>query len=492
MPENNFNNDLPKTNNENNVNNDLPINQSLNTNNAGSQEANKPMIEIPQKYYDDLAAKEREKQELEAQKRLEEEKTAAAVSETNKMLMYVVVNAIIIFISLYLALNKTRIALIVIPISLVVITISTALKYKKESSYPTSIMVGGILVAAITFIMSMVQTNQEDLWTSYAAIAAVVGFLGLIGSNIITKVIYDYKNIKALQTIGYILFFIAIIAVPAYLQEKYHEEFYKWVFNTQVEVEAETESEYVLKTLKQRYGKTFTCGTYASSSAQEAKNLTEGKYDSKIDQNNRLVKERYCLDEQKNETLVRSIAYNEGAVQYIVQDDYLDELFLYSTKDLIKEDLLKATGSKEVDLSLYPEENCSFLGDCADCDEYYENYERETSYDNQYKSSIKLNYTNYLSNTPKEFINENKFKYIISISGTFGDFNSDYSAIVNNVLNRLNNLGYKNTYGYIISIYNMNNNGGLATKSLVYKVKGSTNQQQTFTNPEIQPISANR
>lgn len=486
MPENNFNNDL---NNDNDFStpNQMPVKNSLD-----NQEPSKPIIEIPQEYYDKLAAEEREKQEAEQKRQMEAAQTALNASETNQMLIFVVINALLIFASLYFTLNKTRAALIAIPVLLVILTIYNAVKYREKSSYPASIMVGGILVAVITFIMSMTHESQMDLWTCYAIISAIIGFLGLMGGNIITKVIYDFKNIKAVQTIGYILFFIAIIAIPMYLQENYHEEFYKWLFNDQVEPAAETETEFVIKTLKQRYGHNFTCGTYANSTAELEKRLTEGKYDSKINQNNRLVSERHCLDEQKNDIIVRSTAYNEGSVQYIVQDDYIDELFIYDTKTSISNELLTATGSKEVDMSLYPEENCYFYGDCADCDEYYENYEKENDYNNQYKVSTKLNFTNELSKTPKDFINSNKFKYIINISGSFGVTNDDYSVIIDNVLNRLNSMGYKNTYGYIISIYNINSNGGFSTKALVYKVKGSTNTEQTFSNPEIQSISANK
>jgi len=46
----------------------------------------------------------------------------------------------------------------------------------------------------------------------------------------------DYKNIKALQGLGYILFFAVLIGAPLYLSNKYHEEFYKFLFKEQVEV----------------------------------------------------------------------------------------------------------------------------------------------------------------------------------------------------------------------------------------------------------------
>ncbi len=478
-----FNNEVPKM-NDNNANNN-PISPQNN-----NQPENKPIIEIPQAYYDKLAQEELEKRENAEKEAREKEERAASASEVNQMMTYVILNAIIIFASMYMTVNKTIYALAAIPIFIVIFSISNASKYKDKSSYPASIMVGGILVAAVTFVISMIKEDQMDLWTYYAIISAVIGFLGLIASTIITKVISDYKSIKAIQGIGYILYFVALVAVPMYLEKNYHEEFYKLLFNTQAEVKAETETEFVLKTLKQRYSTEFTCGTYANSAAENEKKLTVGKYNSKIDQYNHRVTERHCLDKNLNDITVISTAYNEGSVEYIVSDNYIDVLFLYETKTALSRDILNSVGAKEVDISLYPEENCYFYGDCADCDEYYDRYELENSLSNQYKVSTKLNFENELLKKPLEFINSKNFKYIISISAQFGD-NTDYSIMIDRVLERLNALGYKNTFGYIISIYNINTNG-LETKALVYKVKGNSNSEQIFNNPEVQNISANK
>ena len=484
---------MPGNENNNPFNNEFNNNnqQTNNMPNMSNQPEQKPIIEIPQEYYDKLAQEELAKKEQQA--KLERDKAAAAesASELNKILVLVILNAIIIFVSLYLTVNKTKYALFAIPIFIVILSIFHSLKYKEKSSYSSSVMVGGILVAVITFVISMLNEEEMDLWTYYAIVSAGIGFLGVITSSIINKIIVDFKNIKALQAIGYIIYFIALIIVPKYLNDHYHEEFYKLIFKEQTEVVAETETEFVLKTLKQRYDTTFICGTYANQVAQQEKNLKEGTYNSKIDQHNRRVSERFCLDENKREIRVISTSYNESAVQYIVVDDYIEKLFLDNIKENISKNVLSTTGTKEVDVSLYPEENCSFYGDCVDCDDYYSRYEKENDIKNQYGISTKLNFTKDLKKSPLEYINGNKFKYVINISGQFNNISTNYESIIENVLKSVNSLEYKNNYGYIISIYNIDT-AVLETKQLVYKVIGDTNSEKTFKDPKIQNISSNK
>ena len=105
--------------------------------------------------------------------------------------------------------------------------------------------------------------------------------------------------------------------------------------------------------------------------------------------------------------------------------------------------------------------------------------------------STKLNFTKDLKKSPLEYINGNKFKYVINISGQFNNISTNYESIIENVLNSLNSLEYKNNYGYIISIYNIDT-AVLETKQLVYKVIGDTNSEKTFKDPKIQNISSNK
>ena len=57
------------------------------------------------------------------------------------------------------------------------------------------------------------------------------------------------KNIKALQTIGYLLFFAALLGGPYFAYQKWPTEFNQMIFYQKNEVIAETYEEYVLKTL---------------------------------------------------------------------------------------------------------------------------------------------------------------------------------------------------------------------------------------------------
>ena len=118
----------------------------------------------------------------------------------------------------------------------------------------------------------------------------------------------------------------------------------------------------------------------------------------------------------RNEIEVKSIAYNEGKNEYIVIDNYIDVLYLNPTKNYLMSDLKALTHSNKVVVYLYPEENCTFIGDCAQCNEYVENLEKETNIDNQFDVSVKLNLTKELTNNSKDYINNHNYKFIIEIT----------------------------------------------------------------------------
>lgn len=478
MPENNnpFRiEDLPKKNEENM---DLPkINEGTPNNTIPNQET-PPKIEIPQEYYDKLAKEEQMRQEqatLEAQNRQERQEQKKVL---DKFFFLATLNAIIIFLFLYLAINKNNLLILGIPLVLILLSIYYAIKYKKESTYANSILVGGIIVAVITFGVSMLREEEVDVWTYYSLASVIVGFLGIITSNIINKIINAVKEIKALEMIGYILYFVALVAIPLFLEKNYHEEFHKYVFLEQVEVKAETEEEFIIKTLKARYNETFTCDN--------------SNINYQLDESNRKQNKRTCEDTNGNEITVISKSYNESKNQYVIIDNYIDILFLNARKTKLEEDIKIVTATSAVDIYLYPETNCTFYGDCADCDEYYERYAVETSIDNQYKQSINLNFEKSLSQDALTFINTNKFKYVINLTGTFSETGTDYSALVSKTLDKLNELGYKNTYGYVITISSYTESQLGDTNKLVFKVTGDTNSEQTFKDPKVVDINANK
>lgn len=475
MPENNFNNtkenDLPKMNNES-----LP-NNNFNSGSSPQPEKPTPLIEIPKEYYEKLAKEEQEKQIASATAEQKRQEAAEESRKAGRMLSLSLLNGLLVFGLLYLTFNSLNFIIIGIPLFIIILTIINAKKDKLETQYPVSLMVGGIIAAVASYVTGMFREQELNLWTYYSIASATVGFLGMIAANIITKIVCDYKNIKALQFIGYFLYFIIIIGAPIYLSITYREQFYKLIFNEQVEVKAETESEFILKTLKARYNVPFTCDN--------------DKVKNQLNQSHQRMTERICSDEKSNKFVVKSIAYNEGSKQYIIIDDYLDSLFIYDTKKNIANELAAISSAKSVEVLLYPEKNCTFYGDCTDCDEYFDRYNKENDPKNQFNESTKLNFEKHLNTDAKTVINSEKFKYVINITGQYSS-TADFTPIIENLLDRLNTLGYKNTYGYIITISNFVPSNLGDTSAVVYKATGDTNEKQTFSNPEVQDISASK
>lgn len=446
-----------------------PEAQAVNNNINQSQ---KPLVEIPDAYYEQLTKQTMEaaaKEQAALEQQLEVKETKKALGKT---FLLSILTAIVTFVSLYLAINQNELFIFAIPIYVVVGAIITAIKNKQENSFPVILMIGGMIEAVLTFILSTLQEQQIDLWTTYAIAGAIVAFIGMITANVINKLIVERKNIKAIQTLGYILYFAVLVAVPYYLYNNYREEFYKFVFQKQVEVKAESEEDFVMKTLKNRYGSsmTFTCDSKKT------------KY--QINQNKQKIVSRVCTDSYNNEFSVTSTAYNEGSNEYIVIDTYIDVLLLNNAKTTLSKELLTASGTQSVNVYLYPEKNCTFVGDCVDCEEYYARYEEETNSAKQYENSSMLNLEKYITLSTKDFINEYGFKIVVELTIQHNIVSTDYNSIIETVLNKLNSLGYKNTSGYIISIYEYDLAGDDLT-SLAYKVTGTTNSAESFKDPIV-------
>ncbi len=493
MPNNENNFELPKENNEspnnsttqNNVNfqnqsGTPPMMEPQNNNQSGPSlnnpnNSNQPIIEIPQSYYDKIAQENQ-------QKALEEEKNnkammeqQAASKETMGLLGYAVLNAILIFGLMYATVNVNIWLFFGIPFGIVAMSLFTGFKNKEKSTYPASVMIGGIVCAVISFILSMINEETADLYMYYSIATAVLGFLGYAVSSIITKYTYDAKNIKALQTICYFLFFVALIGVPYYIATKHREEFFKYFTRHQVVVKAETEAEFVAKTMKARYNIYYTCG----------------KTNHFIDEQGRKeVVRSECYDSQHREFTITSRVYNEGESQYVVKDTYLDAVVLDPIKKTISDQLKASTSASNIKVSLYPEENCYFYGDCVDCDEYHhERFKLENDINVQYKTSTTINFEKYLTADSKKFLNDNKFKYFINIYGSLNP--NAYPDLINNVLDTLNSYGYKNNYGFIINLYNViGGSGDDGFEVLVYKAIGQTNNTKEFTDFKEGSISA--
>ncbi len=492
MPNNENNNNNNQNNNNNNQNNnnnniELPSfnNSNLDLPKAASEEPqSKPIIEIPQEYYDKLAAEKAEK-EKEALAQEQAKANAAEVkSFFGKTILLIIINAAAIFflIRSYLTYNEKLIFLI--PVYIIVMAVIQALISKKESLQPLSIMIGGMGVAVISFLLSAVDSKEVDMWSYYAIASAIVAFVGLILTSMITRVIADFKNVKALQSVGMIIFVIALVGVPYYLYQRNPEAAYRLIFQKKAEVKAETEDEYIIKTLNNRYNSKFVCDE------ESIKNY--------IDQKNRRYNTRSCYSEDTLTSLsikeqdihnrmndlkdyvitVTSITYNQSENQYIVQDDYMDVILLKNFENKVTDSIAQKLSAKKVILYLYPSENCSFIGACPPIDDYFKNKSKEEDPKNQFNNSSKLDLSKYTTMTDTDFVNEYKFKYVFTITSANFVTEDTYQPAIDQVLAELDRLGLKNTSGYVIDLYNTSLDNQFPLK--VYEKVGETNSKQSF------------
>lgn len=385
----------------------------------------------------------------------------------NNLFMLIIISILVIFGSTYATVNIKEMSIVIIPIYIVVGALIFAIKDKVNSNFPNGVLLGGLITAIFTFILSITNEDKQSLWTYYAIISGASAILGLMTSSIITKIIGDTKNAKGIHILGALIYIVAIIAIPMYLYKTYPEEFYKYVFHKENKIVAETEDEFVLKTLKNRYEVEFNCG----------------KPKHGLDENKIRVTTRTCTDNRTNNITVRSTAYDESKVLYIVEDNYLEVLYINNIKEKIKKELSNVTGASVV-AYLYPKSGCSFVGDCYDSEEYNKIYADETNRDNKYEKSSNYKFSKYIGVEPLDFVNDYEFKYFIEITGSYsGMISSNYDSIVTSVLSGLNNAGFKNTSGYEIIIKNRIED----LKLPVYKVVGEASSNG-FVDPKIVDI----
>lgn len=466
------NNNLPKFNNEPD---EMPKLDNDNMPNISATNGPKNIIEIPKEYYETIAKEEQDARKQEEQILQKETENKETSHNFNSMIFLSLLSVLIIAGSLLITVNVTSFALLIIPLYIIFGSIFEALKAKKEnkeSIFPQTILVGGMVVAVASFAISTSNESKIDLWTYYIIASTITGFLGIMVSSIITKIITKGKEIKALESLAYILFLVLLVGTPSYLYITHKDDFYKYIFHKQIVPNANNEEEFTMKTLKNRYGKTFDCG---------------GKVKHALTKDNRKVVQRICEDENGIKANINSIAYNEGNNEYIVMDNYFDNLILENIKKDITSIVSKAVMTEKVKVFLYPEDNCSFIGDCVECEEYFKTYKSETDIDNRFKASNSLNLTEYLSLTPKEFINTNKFKIIISSQKHYNQGTKDYENQTNKILEELNKNGYKNNYGYEITLNHQydENDSENSLIDTVYKVVGKKTDDATFKDPKV-------
>lgn len=451
---------MPNNDNFNNIGNNNP------NNNFNNVHQNQPIIEIPQTYYEKLA-KEKAEEEAALLAAQPPEPQNPEGTVTKKIIPLIIINALVTFCIFYATVN---INVLISAGSLIYIFLGSiifAIMDKKKTEFPTSVIIGGMLSAVICFVISMLSEDNMDLWTYYTTASALTGIIGLIVSNMITKIITDIKNIKALQTIFYVLVFAAIIAGPYFAYKKWPTEFNQYIFFQQNEVIAESYEDYVLKTLKARYGISFTCD-FSTKAAHKT-------------ERNELMYTLKCADPNNNIINVKTIPYNEAENKYTIIDGFMEKLYFSEIKKIIAQKVQAATGATAVDAYLYPKTGCMFIGDCADCEAYYEVYKDVNDPEKRFEISTKLNLSKYLNLSTEEFIteyiNNNEFKVILHIKGTYNKNTTDFNTLLDQTFNTLNSSNIKNTYGYEITFYDFKA-GTYSSKQ--HFIKGETNDTKSF------------
>ena len=387
---------------------------------------------------------------------------------TKKVIPMILINAIVIFGIFYSTVNVNVLISVGAVGYIILGSILFAIIDKKKSEFPTSVVIGGMLSAVICFVVSMLSEELMDLWTYYSAACAITGILGLILSNIITNILTNIKNIKAVQTIGYLLFFALLFGGPYLAYKKWPTEFNQYIFFQKNEVIAETYEEYVTKTLKARYNVDFNCNFNKKSYHKTEKN--------------EIMTTLTCQTSVINTPInIRTLPYSESDVQYIIIDDFVEQVYLNEIKTMISNKVKTQTGASTVVTYLYPKEKCIFMGDCADCEDYYKDYSKINNSQSRYEISSSLNLSKYMGLSTEDFItkfiNENEYKIILNIKGAYDKTYTDFKTLNTKALIGLNELKLKNTYGYEINYFDTSKS---SFETKVHNTVGKTNDTKEF------------
>lgn len=461
------NNDLPKLNPDNNGNNNP--NPEMPRQSENNQ--NKPVIEIPQEYYEKIRQEKAQQAQQEQDYFKEREENREANKKLTAIVIETILNCAIALISFHIAYNQKDIAIFAIPIIAIIGTLVASLKNKKESTFHISVLIGGMVAAVISYVLCIAKEDTAEYWMHIAISCAVAAFASYVVCAMLHNLIANKEKNGAIAYVGFVVIVAAMIGVPYYFYQKNPEEIYKTIFMKTTEVKAETEEEFVLKTLKNRYGIDFEC--------------INDKVKVNV-QNGRKIKQRTCyLPSNKEVTfVVHNIVYNEFENKYIVTDNYLDILSLNDYRIERSQNIREMLNAQEVNFYLYPKENCTFIGDCAAVKEYYDNLETETNIDRQYQVSSSLNYEKYTTMNGIDIVNDIKPKVVISIVMKLEENTADFSGIIDKVLDYLNRSQINNANGYQITIYNLDENV-TQTQKKVWEVTGTASQDGKFSNPQV-------
>lgn len=389
------------------------------------------------------------------------------------MLLMTIFNGAAILGITYAYLNYNKTLIIALPIFIIIMAIIFAIKDGKKSDHPQGILIGGIIGAVIMFLLSMLNEAQSDLFMYYTVVSVASGVVGTVISSSITSLITDFKKIAALGKIGYFLLFAALFIAPYIIYNKFPEEVHKYVFFEQIDVVADTEEEYIIKTLKNRYGETF-------------KNINDkdNKEQHQINQQNQRLTRYQYESETGIKINVDSIEYEPSKLQFTIVDDYLEQRYYKQLKEDIANKVTTSTGTSSVKVSLFSDQNCNFVADCVECEEYFAKKEEYDDIHKMYETSTKLNFQKDLTINSLDFVNKGKYKYIITVTSNYAGYQTaSYNDLISKVLNTLNSNKVKNTYGYEIILRNVDATSGGYGKE-IYKVRGVASDDETFKDPQ--------
>ena len=402
-------------------------------------------------------------------------------NNSSKLIIYAILNAIIIFILNYSWVNHNKYIAFALPVYVVIFGFITAIKYQKSNDFPTSLLLGGVLCGIITFLIS-IKAEDSELYTHYAISSAACGILGYTLAAVINGLITN-KQKTGVQILGSLIYFAALIGVPYYINKKYPNIINNYVLYHRTEIIAKTENEFITETLKNRYGIKFVCGKDISNVKGFENDRDIVGETSQIDQDNRLLTVRKCIDENNVQFDAISIEYNKSKIQYIVEDTYFEITKMEVEKENIIKLIKGAISVESVKVYMYPKKNCHFIGDCIDTDEYFEIYETENNFNNLYENSKSIDLRKYVSDSSKDFINNFGFKYQIFVYGKYQGMDEGSAfALVESIISTLNDNNYKNNNGYEIIIIDTSNKD---LQRKVLSVKGEASTNKYFENPQI-------
>ena len=453
---------------ESNVTPDLPITK---------EESKAPdQIEIPQKYYDNLAKEEQAKKEAEEQSIVEEQNRQAASAQNNKTLILALINAVIIGITFIGTVNINHYLFFLGVLIIPVLSIILALKDKSENIYPVTAFLGGIFSGGILYVYyaAIMKNNEFSLY--YAICCFALGLVGYIFANIVNRLINKKDEVKAMEKLIMLAFIALIIGGPIFVYKKYPTEVNRYFFRYQTVVTAATENEFLEKTLEQRYDKKFTCDDSSKKIRQEQTT-------------HELYKTRKCNDSDGVEFRGTVIKYQLD--QYTVIDDYINTIYLDKEKERLAESIKDITGADQVEVYFYPDKVCTFVGDCFQTKEYLEDLKTINERNYRYDTSVKLNLKKYMNEDSKYFVNDFGFKIIVVIKHRFTNEKIEIPAdqtshYVDSALEVLNKEGYKNNKGFLIQVFNQfTDSRGDRILDKLLEVEGKKASDGTFEEYEV-------